>query len=460
MSNNPFNGGGGSGGLQMPKISPHVMLTVLITTVLFIAFIMLTRYVIRRLGGRRRAWRRLRRELVLTGKAFSEPVQTFQRHQREVRVLAEHLGDPRAHLFVRRALSAVQLALAPAPGAYCYAVRVGPYGGEVQLASRRPLTAPEPWQPDENNPLSWYIDPDQWDALPTADGPRSHRPLPVTVGITSEEEDCVVLDFATGPRMVCVEGDGVASQRLLYCLAAQLDGPAGGVRVVMAGGVHAHLAGPRLNTLLDELEDELEPAELGVTGEIVVVCSSPTEEQERRLRALAAAGRIVCLAHGRLTGHCWALRVDSRGRVVAAELGLDADSAALPRAVARSIREGARLAAREAREPRRRAVPAAGNGWPGGGGSGGGDGGGGGTSRRHARSTTRSTTRSAPRRGVQAPAGTTGRATGRATGRLAPDQDTTTELLPPVVPTEPMPDSLAEPAPSQQRTKGASSASR
>jgi len=449
-SSNPF-----TSGPHLPKITMPVAMAALFVTVLLIVFIMVLRYVIRRLGGRRRAWRLLRRELALTGKAFSEPVQTFQRHQREVRVLAEHLSDPRAHLFVRRALSAVQLALTTAPGAYCYAVRVGPYGGEVQLASRRPLTAPEPWQADENNPLSWYIDPDQWDALPTADGPRGRRPLPVTVGITSEEEDCVVLDFAAGPRMICVEGDGMAAQRLLYCLAAQLDSPAGGARVVMAAGVHAHLSGPRLSTLLGELEDDTEPAEPGA-GELVVVCSSPTDEQERRLRALALAGRIICLALGRLAGHCWALRVDSRGRVLAAELGLDADSAALPRAVARSLREGARLASREERAPRRRAVPATS-----GGGSGGGDGGtggigGAGVTRRHAKSPTRSTAKPAPRHSGRTPAGVT-----TTTGGYQSVGQETTVVLPPVVSNEPISgSSLTEPAPSERFTKGTSSAPR
>jgi hypothetical protein len=452
-----------SSGPHLPKITMPVAMSALFVMVVLIVFIMVFRYVIRRLGGRKRAWRLLRRELVLTGKAFSEPIQTFQRHQREVRVLAEHLGDPRAHLFVRRALSAVQLALGTAPGSYCYAVRIGPYGGEVQLASRRPLTAPEPWQADENNPLSWYIDPEQWDALPTTDGPKGRRPLPVTVGITSEEEDCVVLDLTAGPRMICVEGDGAAAQRLLYCLAAQLDSPAGGARVVMAGGVHAHLPGPRLGTLLSELEEDAEPAEPGA-GELVVVCSSPTDEQERRLRALARSGRIICLALGRLAGHCWALRVDSRGRVIAAELGLDADSAALPRAVARSLREGARLASREARAPRRRAVPAADGGRPGGGGHGGGTDG----LRRHARASAKSTARPAGRH-----AGHTGRtASGAAAvagvavaGHRSAGEETTTELLPPAVGNEPVPDSsfdssLAEPAPSQQFTKGTSSASR
>ncbi|MGW0822409.1 hypothetical protein [Streptomyces sp. NPDC002845] len=372
--------------IALGKPNDSLLTVIIVAVVVLLLLFLLLRHVIRKRGGWRRFRRRVGRELTLTRRAFGEPLRAYRRHRRGVRALARQLAAPRNGLLVRRLLDAAGGALADAPGAVPYAVRTEPGRAAVQIAARRLPEPPAPWETsDETGPQRWELPLAEEDTLPEA-RPRSGthaRPLPVAVGMA--DHACVHLDLAAGPRLITVEGDLGARTRLLQALAAQLDRPGSGASVIVADGVHPQHRGQRLDTALRELEaaasepegiaearEPGEPGEIGQargTGEsggigesgraatTVVVCAAPSPEQARRLSALAASGAVVCLADGRVAGHSWALRVDARGRVVAPELGLDADSAPLGIAVAAAVRADRRRLRREASPRRGTATP-------------------------------------------------------------------------------------------------------
>ncbi|WP_416985079.1 hypothetical protein [Streptomyces sp. T028] len=349
--------------IAIGKPDDSVLTVVIVAVVVLILLVILLRHLIRKRGGWRRFRRRVGRELTLTRRAFGEPLRAYRRHRRGVRALARQLSDPRGGLLVRRLLDAAAAALADTPGAVPHAVRLEPGWASVQIAARRLPRPPEPWEaPAEPGPQRWELSLDDEDALPpgrTRAGAHL-RPLPVAVGMA--DDACVHLDLAAGPRLITVEGDTAARTRLFLALAAQLDRPGSGASVIVADGVHPQHRGQRLDVLLRELEtaaaepdENPGPDEIGESGRTattVLVCTSPTAEQARRLGALSASGAVVCLIDGRAAGHTWALRVDGRGRVIAPELELDADSGPLGRAVVAAVRADHRRLRRES-APRR-----------------------------------------------------------------------------------------------------------
>ncbi|WP_330287631.1 hypothetical protein [Streptomyces sp. NBC_00576] len=349
--------------IAMGKPDGSLLTVIIVSVVVLLLLFLLLRHVIRKRGGWRRFRRGVKRELTLTRRAFGEPLRTYRRHRRGVRALTRQLSDLRGGLLVRRLLDAAATALADAPGAVPHAVRTEPGLATVQIAARPLPEPPAPWETsDEAGPQCWELPLTEEDALPHAQ-PRAGayvRPLPVAVGMA---DDAVVhLDLTAGPRLITVEGDTTARARLLQALAAQLDRPGSGASVTVTDGVHPQYRGERLDTVLRELEEAAEEHretegdgefdESGQAATTVVVCAAPSPEQARRLSALAASGAVVCLADGRVAGHSWALRVDGRDRVVAPELGLDADSAPLGRAVAAAVRADRRRL-RRASTPRR-----------------------------------------------------------------------------------------------------------
>lgn len=352
--------------IALGRPDDSLLTVIIVAVVVLLLFFLLLRHVIRKRGGWRRFRRRVGRELTLTRRAFGEPLRAYRRHRRGVRALARQLSDPRGGLLVRRLLDAAAAGLADAPGAVPHAVRMEPGLAAVQIAARPLPEPPAPWETsDESGPQRWELLLAEEDALPQAQ-PRASariRPLPVAVGMA--DDACVHLDLAAGPRLITVEGDAAARGRLLQALTAQLDRPGSGASVTVADGVHPQFRGQRLDTVLRELEEAAEEHweteaggeldESGRTATTVVVCSAPSPEQARRLSGLAASGAVVCLADGRVAGHSWALRVDARGRVVAPELDLDADSAPLSRAVAAAVRADRRRLRRESTS--RRAAP-------------------------------------------------------------------------------------------------------
>jgi len=349
--------------IALGKPGDSLLTVAIVAVVVLLLLFLLLRQVIRKQGGWRRFRRGVGRELALTRRAFGEPLRAYRRHRRGVRALARQLSDPRGGLLVRRLLDAAAAALTDAPGAVPHAVRTEPGLAAVQIAARPLPEPPAPWETsDEPGPQRWELALTEEDALPQG-RPRAGahlRPLPVAVGMA--DDACVHLDLAAGPRLITVEGDIAARARLLQALAAQLDRPGSGASVTVTDGVHPQHRGERLDTVLRELEEaaekhrETEGAgefdESGRAATTVLVCAAPSPEQARRLSALAASGAAVCLADGRVAGHSWALRVDARGRVAAPELGLDADSAPLGRAVAAAVRADRRRLRRES-APRR-----------------------------------------------------------------------------------------------------------
>ncbi|MDX3614391.1 hypothetical protein, partial [Streptomyces europaeiscabiei] len=349
--------------LALGKPGDSLLTFLIVAAVVLLLLVLLLRHLVRRQGGLRRFRRRVGRELTLTRQAFGEPLRGYRRHRRGVRALSRHLSDPRGALLVRRLLDAAATALADAPGAVPHAVRTQPGLAAVQIAARPLPEPPVPWEwSDEPGPQRWELLLAEADGLPQG-RPRTGariRPLPAALGMA--DDACVHLDLAAGPRLITVEGDTAARGRLLQALAAQLDRPGSGASVTVTDGVHPQYRGQRLDAVLRDLEEAAEePRETEVAGEFdesaratttVVVCAAPGPEQARRLGALAASGAAVCLIDGRVAGHSWALRVDGRGRVVAPELGLDADSAPLGGAVAAAVRADHRRLRRES-APRR-----------------------------------------------------------------------------------------------------------
>ncbi|MEU6227715.1 hypothetical protein [Streptomyces sp. NPDC047042] len=350
--------------IALGKPGDSLLTALIVAVVVLLLLVLLLRHMIRKRGGWRRFRRRLGRELALTRRAFGEPLRAYRRHRRGVRALTRQLSDPRGGLLVRRLLDAAGAALADAPGAVPYAVRLEPGWAAVQIAGRSLPEPPAPWEAAaERGPQRWELPLDEQHALPTA-GPLAGadvRPLPVAVGMA--DDACVHLDLAAGPRLVTVEGDTAARSRLLQAMAAQLDRPGSGASVIVTAGLHPQHRGRRLDTALRELEaaaaaadGDRDSGEIGESGRpdmTVVVCAAPSPEQARRLGALAASGAVVCLVDGRTAGHAWALRIDGRGRVVAPELGLDADSAPLGRAVVAAVRADRRRLRRGASVPGR-----------------------------------------------------------------------------------------------------------
>jgi hypothetical protein len=330
---------------------------------------------VHRLGGWRRSGRRLRKEAALTGRAFTDPMRALVRHRRGLRGLSRRLGDGRAVGVVGRVLRcAAEAAEGGAPGAYPYAVRVGPKTVAVQLAARWVPEAPEPWQVAEADERRWWLASDAVAELAEGTGEaRAGRvPLPVAVGWAAGA--CVYLDLAAGPRLLAVQGEPGAARRLVQALAAQLDGLGGaaGVSAVwVADGVHPAHRGPELDVLLDRMErgetaggaSELAEEPEAAVGTEVIVCAAPSPEQTRRLSGVVASGRAVAIVLGAVAASCWALRVDAGGRVRSEELALDADASALGRAVARGVkgrvRSGAPVTTRPVAVTSEPAAPAA-----------------------------------------------------------------------------------------------------
>ncbi|MER6143273.1 hypothetical protein ABT174_25075 [Streptomyces sparsogenes] len=310
-----------------------------------------TARLIRSQGGPRRTCRRIVWEARMTRRAFAEPFRVLRRHRRWARILA----DPTAS---DSALAALDHADAVADdGCYALAVQLNPARDRVRvvLAGRDPGAPAAPWQQATADPGEWT-----WSAPaasldgPSLDGPGHPDRLLLALGVDRRLPGVVLVDWSRGPAALAVEGDPHAARGVLQALAAQIDHLPDGPPVHVARGVHPRHHGPDLDTLLDTLGDGPPPGD-GLAGPPVtpvVVCWSPAPDQAARLSDLCAAGRLRALVGGRLPGACWTLHVEPGGRLLAPGLHLDLESAALPRAIARSIR----------RTPRR---PAAATGVPG-----------------------------------------------------------------------------------------------
>ncbi|KAK1177333.1 hypothetical protein B7755_003665 [Streptomyces sp. NBS 14/10] len=298
---------------------------------------------IRSQGGLRPTCRRIVWEVRMTRRAFAEPFRVFSRHRRWARILSGYLADPAAP---GTALAALDHADSTTDdGCYALAVQLSPARDQVRVvvAGRDPLPPAGPWQKATAEPGEW-----SWSApaasVDPSDGPER---MLLAVGVDRRQPGAVLVDWMRGPAALAVEGDPHASRGVLHALAAQIDHLPDGPPVQVARGVHPRHPGPDLDTLLDAQPDPLSgPLPDGVCAEPsltpVVVCWSPTPEQAARISELCAAGRLRALVGGRVPGASWTFHAEPGGRLLAPGLHLDLESAALPRAIARTIRRDRR----------------------------------------------------------------------------------------------------------------------
>lgn len=207
--------------------------------VLLVLFLVV-RAVAMRLGGWRAAWARLRRECAITAHAFAAPVRAWLRHRRSLRALVHGLRAPETWRDAELALAAARQAAGP-QGAAPYAVLV------TDRLVTLLLTGPGADPPDDG---PWWVaegdTADHWSAEraelpPVVPVPGLAPPVLVAVGETGGA--CVLLDLASGPPVVCVEGEARAAVALHQALTAQLDVRLPEGMVVVAEGVHRGFEG-------------------------------------------------------------------------------------------------------------------------------------------------------------------------------------------------------------------------
>nr|WP_159059591.1 hypothetical protein [Streptomyces antibioticus] len=325
---------------------------------------LLGRWLVRRQGGRRRAWRRLARQVRLTRQAFSEPVREFLRFRAAVRRLTRLLTSDAPVTLARHALDGVDAAVHPsAPQAFAFAVGVRPAtrrsDGEVAVSvAGRSLPQPRhPWETGDD-PLLWYasaIDAESLPRMGTGTGTDADAEEAgeapgdaeggggvasgtgrVLVPLGLSDDGVVFLDLMRGARILNAYGERRAVRDFVQAVAAYLDLPGGPADVLVTRGVHPRFDGPDLDEVLNSLvhltSDRARP--------VVVVCAAPDDEQAARLAELAGAGSVCAVVVGPVSVHRWEIRVNSRGRTEAPGLGLATDAAPLGPAVARVARRG------------------------------------------------------------------------------------------------------------------------
>ncbi|MEU9450308.1 hypothetical protein [Streptomyces sp. NPDC048277] len=274
-----------------------------------------THWLVRRGGGWKALWRRLRRETALTVRAFTGPVRTELRYRRGLRLLVRLLRDPAVWADAERATA---LAASVRPGVRPYGVLAGPEWMAVFVAAdgdalREP---PEPWAADETDPRLWWIDRSDL----TDDGAESAVPLLVCVG--HHMGHAVLLDVRSGPPALSVYGPPRAARTaraVLQALAAQLDTRLPEGRVAIADGVHPRHPGlPAAATV-------------GQPGIEVAVCADPLE------RPLPSGVRLLSLGVARGRTRLLEIGPEAMLTVHGAPAAARVDVLPLSRAVARTL---------------------------------------------------------------------------------------------------------------------------
>ncbi|MEV7320580.1 hypothetical protein [Streptomyces sp. NPDC093970] len=274
-----------------------------------------TSWLVRRGGGWKALWRRLRRETALTVRAFTGPVRTELRYRRGLRLLVRLLRDPAVWADAERATA---MAASVRPGVRPYGVLAGPEWMAVLVAAdgdalREP---PEPWAADETDPRLWWID--RGDLADDTGDPAA--PLLVCVG--HDMGHAVLLDLRSGPPALSLYGPPRAARTtraVLQALAAQVDARLPEGRVAIAAGVHPRHAGATAT------------ATVGQPGIEVAVCADPLE------RALPSAVRLLSLGVARGRTRLLEIAPDSTLTVHGVPAAARVDVLPLSRAVARTL---------------------------------------------------------------------------------------------------------------------------
>lgn len=207
---------------------------------LVLLFIVLVNLLVRRTGGWKLLFHRIRRELSGAAHAFYDPVAAKIRYRKRVAFLAGLLRSQKTWADAEQAIGYA----AALPG------EAEPYGvvvareriGVLVAGSNQDGPLPLPWRRDEHDPRLWWID-----ASALADYPltteKSTAPLLVCAGIDNTGRTAVLLNLLSGPATVSVYGEPRAARSVVQALAAQLDVrlPPGAVEV--ADGIHKGHAG-------------------------------------------------------------------------------------------------------------------------------------------------------------------------------------------------------------------------
>lgn len=211
---------------------------------LVLLFIVLVNLLVRRTGGWKLLFHRIRRELSGAAHAFYDPVAAKIRYRKRVAFLAGLLRNPKTWADAEQAIG---YAAALAGKAEPYGVVVARERIGVLVAGGKQngsLPLPLPWRRDEHDPRLWWIDVSALASYPLeieAENPAV--PLLVCIGIDSTGRTAVLLNLLSGPATTSVYGEPRAARSVVQALAAQLDVrlPDGAVEV--ADGIHKGHAG-------------------------------------------------------------------------------------------------------------------------------------------------------------------------------------------------------------------------
>jgi hypothetical protein len=287
-----------------------------------ILVLVLINLLVRRTGGWSLLRRRVRRELVLTARACSEPVASQVRYRRRLRLLTRELRSRAGWSDAQRAIgyaSTVQAGFEP------YGVLLGKDRLGVLVAGEAPDgNLPKPWSRDGKEPRLWWIA--RRDLAGYAVAPSfvpaylRQAPLLVCIGTDSTGQTAVLLDLLAGPATVSVYGVPRTARAVVQAVAAQLDVrlPAGAVEV--ADGVHRGHPGMTITEAVTR------------PGVWFAVGAEPLDA------ALPTGIRLLSLGIARGSLRLIEALPDGSLRVHGAAEWLRLDPSPLPRAVARSVR--------------------------------------------------------------------------------------------------------------------------
>ncbi|MDT7726378.1 MAG: hypothetical protein QOI21_2954 [Actinomycetota bacterium] len=300
--------GGGSNVRQMLGYAGLVLLGLVLLNLL-----------VRRLGGWKRLFRWIKREVSRTVHAFVDPIAARVRYLRRVqflrRVLRNHAGWTEAEQAMGFAA-----AVTPAMTPYALALAKQRIGVLVAgAAADQPL--PGPWVKDERDPRLWWIRrSDLADySVPSGYVPPQ-TPLLVCLGTDGSGKNAIMIDLLSGPRSLSVYGVPRTARAVVQALAAQLDVrlPAGAVEV--ADGIHPRHPGMPMEEAIQR------------HGAWFVIGADPLDQP------VPPGVRLVSLGVARGSSRLVEATVEHGLHLHGAAPWLEIDPLPLARAVARSVR--------------------------------------------------------------------------------------------------------------------------